>query len=66
MIYTRGFLHVFSIKQVFSGPQNTDLLTEVRVFCVPICEQKWHCGQMPKKTIIHASAHSKLKFNQYD
>ena len=35
-IYTRGFLHVISIKQVFSGPQNTDLLTEVRVFCVPI------------------------------
>ena len=46
---------------VFSGPRNTDLLTEVRVFCVPICDAyiRKHCGQMPEKTIIYASAHSK-------
>ena len=48
---------------VFSGPRNTDLLTEVRVFCVPICDYLYipnrYCGQMPEKTIIHASAHSK-------
>ena len=41
-IYTRGFLHVISIKQVFSGPQEADLLTEVRVFCVPICDVYIH------------------------
>ena len=61
-IYTRGFLHVISIKQVFSGPQEADLLTEVRVFCVPICDlyiPNRYCGQMPEKTIIYASAHSK-------
>ena len=52
----------FFDDMVFSGPQNTDLLTEVRVFCVPICDvyiPNWYCGQMPEKTIIYASVHSK-------
>lgn len=56
----------FFDDMVFSGPQNTDLLTEVRVFCMPIRELKRYCGQIPEKIVIYASAHSKVKTNLYE
>ena len=49
-------------KTGFLRTTTADLLTEVRVFCVPICDvyiPNRYCGQMPEKTIIYASAHSK-------
>jgi len=67
--YTRvGFCKFFD-KIGFLRTTTADLLTEVRVFCVPIRDvyiANRYCGQMPEKTIIYASAHSKVKTNLYD
>ena len=64
-----GFCKFFRLDRFSQDHKKRIYLTEVRVFCVPIRDvyiPNRYCGQMPEKTIIYASAHSKVKTNLYD